>query len=84
MNFVGIKGKDVRHITVPQYEGLALKDISIFLNDGRQYVFDYMPDHQEIHRVSKDWICNVCATILEGEFSGWVRAQIEARNELVA
>ena len=42
-----------------------------------------MPDSQEIHKVAKEWICNVCATILKGVFSGWVRDQIETRNEAV-
>ena len=42
-----------------------------------------MPDQQEIHKVSKEWICNVCATILGGIFSGWVRNRIEERNEAV-
>ena len=68
--FLGVKSKDVRHISVPQYEGLVLKDIAAFLNSGRQKVWDYMPDSQEIHKVSKDWICSVCATVLQGLFSG--------------
>lgn len=80
---VGIKAKDVRHISVPQYEGLALKHISAFLNNGQQHLFQYMPDQQEVRKVSKDWICNVCATVLGGKFSGWVRARIEERNEAV-
>ena len=46
-------------------------------------VFDYMPDQQEIHKVAKARICNVCATVLGGIFSGWVKNQIEARNEAV-
>ena len=33
--YIGIKAKDVRHISVPQYEGLALKHISAFLNNGQ-------------------------------------------------
>ena len=80
---IGIKAKDVRHIQVPLYEGLALKDISKFLNDGHEEVFDYMPDAQEIHKVSKSWITNVCATVLKGIFSGWVKNQIEERNYAV-
>ena len=78
-----MKAKDVRHIQVPQYEGLSLKHIAAFLNNGHQEVWDYMPDAQEIHKVSKEWICNVCATILKGLFSGWVRNRIEERNEAV-
>ena len=41
---IGVKAKNVRHIQIPQYEGLALKDISTFLNTGHEHVFDYMPD----------------------------------------
>ena len=71
----------MRHISVPQYDGLSLKHIAAFLDNGHQHVFDYMPDNQEIHKVSKEWICNVCATVLGGLFSGWVCNQIELRNE---
>ena len=78
-----MKAKDVRHIQVPLYEGLALKNIAAFLEDGHAEVFDYFPDQQEIHKVSKDWICNICATVLKGVFSGWVRNQIEERNYAV-
>ena len=31
----------------------------------------------------KEWICNVCATVLRGLFTGWVKNQIETRNEKV-
>ena len=78
-----MKAKDVRHIQVPQYEGLSLKHIAAFLNNGHQDVWEYMPDQQEIHKVSKEWVCNVCATILKGMFSGWVKNRIEERNEAV-
>ena len=55
---------------VPQYEGLAIKDIAAFLNDRHEEVYQYMPDAVEIHKVSKEWICNICATILKGLFTG--------------
>ena len=32
----------------------------------------------------KEWICNVCATVLRGLFLGWVKNQIEARNQKVS
>ena len=74
----------MRHISVPQYDNLSLKRIATFLNSGREHVFEYMPDSVEINKVSKEWICCICATVLEDEFSEWVRHQIQARNELVA
>ena len=41
---VGVKAKDVRLIQVPQYEGLSLKHIAAFINNGHQDVWEYMPD----------------------------------------
>ena len=69
---------------MPQYDGLALKHIALFLNSGHEHVWDYMPDSQEIHKVPKEWICNICATVLRGLFLGWVKNQIEARNQKVS
>ena len=53
------------------------------MNDHEQ-VFDYLPDGGEINKVSKEWLCNVCATILKGMFTGWVKNRIEERNEKIA
>ena len=70
----------VRHVTVPQYEGLALKDIAQVLNEFHPEVYEYLPDSMEIHKVSKEWICNVCASVIGSAFNQWVKAQCEARN----
>ena len=78
-----IKGRDVRYIQIPQYDGLSIKDISNFLEEGHRHVFQYMPDSQEIHKVPKQWIANVANSILKNIFSDWVKAQVEARNETV-
>ena len=42
---IGILGSEVRHIQVPQYEGLSLRDISIYLGEFHGHVFDFMPDN---------------------------------------
>jgi len=34
-----IKGKDVRHVSVPQYEGLTIEKIAEFLDGGHQDVY---------------------------------------------
>ena len=73
----------MRHISVPQYEGLSLKDIANYLRNGHQQVADYFPDDQEVPKLGKEWICNVCATVLQDTFSGWVKQQVELRNALV-
>ena len=43
-----IRNKDVRHVSVPQYEGLTIEKIAKFINDGHQEVYQYLPDQQEI------------------------------------
>ena len=42
-----------------------------------------MPDPQEIHKVPKQWLCNVANSILKNQFSDWVKRQVEVRNEAV-
>ena len=76
-----MKAKDVRHISVPYYESLTLNRISDFLLDGHSHVFQYMPDRQEIHKVNKEWICNICASVLKNIFTDWVKLKIKKRNE---
>jgi len=31
--------------------------------------------------VSKQWIGNICASVLKGIFTDWIRDQVDARNE---
>ena len=38
-----IKAKDVRHISIPSYEGLTLNDIAKFVNEYGE-VGAYLPD----------------------------------------
>ena len=77
---IGIKSKNVKIIAVPQYEGLALKDISQFCALNHPEVGDYLPDQQEIHKAPKDWICNVIFSVVGSPFTDWVKLQVEVRN----
>ena len=71
----------MRHVSVPYYESLSLDRIAELLNTIDNDVHRYLPDKQEIHKVSREWICNVCASVLKTTFTDWIRAQIEKRNE---
>ena len=61
---VEIKAKEARHVYVPYYETLTIKKILSFLEDGHKQVFDYLPDLQELDKIAREWICNVCCTVL--------------------
>ena len=75
-----IKAKEVRHVSVPAYENLTIMKIAAFADSVDRNIFDYMPDQQEIKKVSKEWICNVCATVLKNKFTDWLSKMIEERN----
>jgi hypothetical protein len=42
-----------------------------------------LPIPRELHKVSREWIYNVVATVLGTVFTDWVKDQIEDRNEEV-
>ena len=79
-----IKSEQVKHITIPQYEGLALKHIMSHLDNGCQHVYDYLPDEQELCKVPKEWICNVVYTVVGASFHAWVKGVVQERNKTVA
>ena len=74
-----IYGPDVRHVTIPQYEGLGIKDISNFVQN-KPIVFPYLPEGKELWKVPKQWIANVCASVMKNIFTDWVSKQVEDRN----
>ena len=82
--FAVIMSETVRHITIPQYEGLALKHITARLDNGFQHVYDFLPDQQELLKVPKEWICNVVYTVIGTPFHTWVKGVVQERNKAVA
>ena len=71
-DYIGIKSKETRHIYVPHYEGLTIKTILAFLDDGRKKEYKCLPDLQELDKVSREWICNIFCTVLKEDFENWV------------
>ena len=43
----------------------------------------YLPEPREFKKVPKQWIANVCATILGDTFTNWVSKQVEERNKKI-
>ena len=68
---------------MPYYESLSLEKIKEFCRAQPNDIDRYFPDRQELHKISREWICNVIATVLEDGFTDWVGEQIQARNEEV-
>ena len=41
---IEVKANEVRHVSVPYYENLSIKEMSLFVQNGNMHVFEYMPD----------------------------------------
>ena len=79
--FPEVLSKEAKHISVPYYESLSLEKIQQFCQRHPSDINLYFPDRREIHKISREWICNIIATVLKNIFTDWVRSQIENRNE---
>ena len=66
---------------MPHYENLTLDKIKAFCKTRKNDIDDYLPDKRELHKVSRDYICNVCATVLKDIFTDFVKERISERNE---
>ena len=78
-----IKCKDVKHIIVPQYEGLTIDDMLAF---GEQYpeVMRSLPlTGKEILKLPRAYIANVIHTIVGDLFAKWVHQRIHDRNKKI-
>ena len=73
-------------VTFPnRYEGLGVKEIRTYLDEQHPEVYAYLPEPSlELPKTPKQWIANVCATVLHDEFSKWVKDQVEARHDKVS
>ena len=71
----------MRHISVPHYESLSLEKITEYCRQQPNDIHNYMPDRLEVHKVPREWVCNVIATVLKNKFTDWVDEQMKIRNE---
>ena len=47
-------------------------------------IHEYLPDEKEIPKVPKQWLANVCHTVLKDVFRTWVKDRVADRNRELA
>ena len=74
-----IHADKVKYLSVPQYEGLGIKEI---LRELRNYdnTERYLPDMQDVHRCPRQWLINVAYTLVGKPFADWVFEKMQERN----
>ena len=79
-----VKAKDVKHIIIPQFEGLTIDDL---LGYAGQYpaVMRALPMAQkEIRKMPREYIGNIIYTLVGDDFRDWVKSRVDQRNTKVA
>ena len=78
-----IRGKDVKSMHVPSYEGLALKDFAKLI-DEQPFVQMCLPDREkEMLKMGRTYLINVLYTRLGEKFKTWVDERVERRHQEV-
>ena len=68
---------------VPQYENLNIERILVTARKNPR-INDFLPEDRDMHKVPRQWLINVTYTVLGEPFVGWVKGEIESRNEELA
>ena len=71
---------NVRQLNVPQYKSLSVDEIKIFIS-GHDTIDYYLPDEPDLQKVPKQWLVNVCATVIGEPFKRWVWDRVVERND---
>ena len=77
-----IKASAVKHINVPQFDGLTVEDMLDYANDKPE-VWRALPPKKEIPKLPRQYIANVIYTLVGQPFYDWVETQITARNNKI-
>ena len=77
-----VKGKDVKIISVPQYEGLTIEDMLNFAQNHRNVMNALPVEEKEILKLPRSYIANVINTIISPDdaFRLWVKSRVNERH----
>ena len=74
-----ILSENIKHVSIPQYESLSVKEIKKFMADNPE-CYQYLPDEKELDKVPKQWLANVLYKVTDQKFLNWVKQRILFRN----
>ena len=73
----------VKAVNVPQYKNLTIDKVLAFAKEAGP-IEHYLPDDQDIEKLPKQWLRNMCAAVMGSTFREWVSVQIEDSNAEMA
>merc|ERR1712091_168034 len=76
-----LKAKDIKHVTVPQFEGLAIKDLLEFARPYDEVIAALPQVKTEIDKLPRQYIANIISTLVGKPFDEWIDERVNARHE---
>ena len=76
-----LKAKDIKHVTVPQFEGLAIKDLLEFARSYDEVIAALPLVKTEIDKLPRQYIANIISTLVGKPFDEWIDKRVNARHE---
>jgi hypothetical protein len=78
-----LKQEDVKHLYVPYYENLTVKEIIHFSARNFVEVGVYFPEIKEQAKLPRQWIINILFSTIGDPFSKFVKSRTEERNSKI-
>ena len=76
-----LKSKDIKHVIIPQFEGLAIKHLMEFAMQYDDVMAALPLVETEIKKLPRQYIANIVYTIVGKPFEDWIDARVKARHE---
>ena len=75
-----IKGTDVKHLSVPQYEALTIEQFLTYANGFDAVMQAFPTEYKECKKLPRQYIINVIYTIVGQPFRAWCNDKVDARH----
>ena len=79
-----IQGKEVKHLNVPQYEGLKIEAFYEFAKKFPECMKAFPEDKHEMEKLPRQYVINVIYTLVGQPFRAWVDQLVDNRHEEIA
>ena len=79
-----IKSQNIKHLHVPQFEHLAIKDMMAYCSGIPKVMKAFPSEVKEIDKLSRQYIANVIYTQVGRPFEEWVNQRVEQRHLKIA
>lgn len=79
-----IKSKNIKHLYVPQFEHLAIKDMLEYCSGIPKVMKAFPVEEKEIKKMPRQYIANVIFTLVGRPFEEFINQRIEARHRKIA